>query len=377
MTGNEEKKVPMKDWKKELKACIRDAEELGRYLPLTDEEKTTLSHIIDKYPMAITPYYLSLIDKENPDDPIRKMCIPTLDESLFGGVEDTSGEGENTVLPGLQHKYKQTALILSTNQCAMYCRHCFRKRMVGTDTDEIIRNFPDIVEYIASHEEITNVLISGGDAFLNSNLVIWRYLDELTKIDHLDFIRFGTRTPVVIPQRISGDEELLGILSEFAAKKQIYVVTQFNHASEVTDQAVGAIRALLACGIVVKNQTVLLRGVNDSSEVLGALLKKLTACGIVPYYVFQCRPAAGVKSLFQVPISEGYEIVRGAKALQNGQGKCIKYCMSHPQGKIEMLGPMDGSMLFQFHQAKDPAELGRVFSVPLRTGQGWLDENLT
>lgn len=367
----------MKDWKKELKNCIRTAEELGQYLPLNEKEKSILSHIIEKYPMAITPYYLSLIDKDDPEDPIRRMCIPTLDESLFGGVEDTSGEADNTVLPGLQHKYDQTTLILSTNQCAMYCRHCFRKRMVGTDTDEIIQNFPDIINYISEHSEITNVLVSGGDAFLNSNRILRRYLDELSKIDHLEFIRFGTRTPVVFPERILGDEELLDILNTYSRKKQIYIVTQFNHANELTEKAIETVQALLRCGVVVKNQIVLLRGVNDTPKALGSLLKKLTACGIVPYYVFQCRPAAGVKNLFQVPLLEGYDIVKQAKAMQNGQGKCIKYCMSHPRGKIEILGKMDDRMLFQFHQAKDPADLGRIFTVPLRETQGWLDKNLS
>jgi KamA family protein len=367
----------MKDWKKELANCIQTAEDLGRYLPLTEKEKDTLSHIIEKYPMAITPYYLSLIDKDDPKDPVRRMCVPTLDESLFGGVEDTSGEAGNTVLPGLQHKYTQTALILSTNQCAMYCRHCFRKRMVGTDTDEIMRNFPDIIRYISEHTEITNILISGGDAFLNSTSALERYLDGLSSIDHLDFIRFGTRTPVVFPERITGDEELLNLLTASSQKKQLYVVTQFNHVKELTDQAVKAIHALLRCGVVVKNQTVLLHGVNDTPEALGALLKKLTACGVVPYYIFQCRPAAGVKNLFQVPLSDGYAIVRQAKAMQNGQGKCIKYCMSHPRGKIEILGMSDGKMLFQFHQAKEPAELGKLFAVSLGETQGWLDENLS
>lgn len=371
------KKVQMKDWKKELKNCIQTAEELAQYLPLTEKEKNILSHIIEKYPMAITPYYLSLIDKDDPKDPIRRMCVPTLDESLFGGVDDTSGEADNTVMPGLQHKYTQTVLILSTNQCAMYCRHCFRKRMVGTDTDEIMQHFPEILGYISEHPEITNVLISGGDAFLNSTRALERYLEGLSRIEHLDFIRFGTRTPVVFPERIIGDDELLNLLSVISQKKQLYVVTQFNHVKELTDQAIEAIHALLRCGVVVKNQTVLLRGVNDTPEALGALLKKLTACGVVPYYIFQCRPAAGVKNLFQVPLLEGYAIVRHAKAMQNGQGKCIKYCMSHPRGKIEILGMMNDEMLFQFHQAKDPAELGNLFTVRLRETQGWLDENLS
>lgn len=366
----------MKDWKKELRNCIRTVDDLGRYLPLTDRERNILSRIIEKYPMAITPYYLSLINQEDPDDPIRRMCIPTLDESLFGGDEDTSGEADNTVMPGLQHKYGQTALILSTNQCAMYCRHCFRKRMVGTETDELIENFHDIVAYVKEHTEITNILISGGDAFLNSNAVLHRYLEEFSAIDHLDFIRFGTRTPVVFPQRIVDNDELIDMLKTYSRKKQIYVVTQFNHANEFTDQSIAAVQALLEAGVVLRNQTVLLKGVNDSPEALGELLKQLTAHGVIPYYVFQCRPVAGVKNQFQVPLLRGCEIVEQAKAMQNGQGKCFRYCMSHPRGKIEILGKVPEGLLFRFHQAKYTEDDSRIFTVPVGEHQAWLDENL-
>ncbi len=351
-----------------------EASELAPVLGLSGEETQQLEKIASKYPMLVTDYYLSLIDREDPEDPIRKMCIPSLKESSMEGDFDTSGEAGNTIMTGLQHKYKETVLILSTNRCAMYCRHCFRKRMVGLSDSEIARNFEEMMDYIREHKEVSNVLVSGGDAFLMPNSLIRRYLQSLSEMEHIDLIRFGTRTPVVYPQRILQDQELQDFFREYADKKQIYIVTQFNHPRELTRESWAVIRLFAKMGIIVKNQTVLLRGINDKPEILGKLLRDLTAAGVVPYYIFQCRPVRGVGTQFQVPLEEGVKIVDGAKNMQNGQGKCIRYCMSNPQGKVEILGRLpDGEMVFKFHQAKDPENEARIFTRRLEPGQGWID----
>ena len=188
-----------------------NASEIAGYLGLTAEEEKQMQEILERYPMAVPEYYLLLIDREDPNDPIRRMCIPSLTETDMSGEFDTSGEADNTVQTGLQHKYAQTALILSTNRCAMYCRHCFRKRLVGLDDAETAKNFEAMMEYVAEHKELTNVLVSGGDSFMMSNRMIKRYLDALTGMEHLDLIRFGTRVPVVFPDRILKDQELQDI----------------------------------------------------------------------------------------------------------------------------------------------------------------------
>lgn len=362
------------DWKNSLKSNVNTAEELAATLPLTPHQVGQMNDILEQFPMTIPQYYLSLIRPDDPDDPIRRMSIPSLDENDMTGTFDSSGESDNTVLPGLQHKYRQTALILSTHCCAMYCRHCFRKRLVGISDDETSNNIDDMAAYIRSHPEISNVLISGGDAFLNSNQTIAHYLESMSDIDHLDLIRFGTRIPVVLPSRIYQDPELLNTLKVHARKKTIYVVTQFNHPNELTNESKKAIDALLDAGITVKNQTVLLKGVNDNGQTLGTLFKGLTRFGIIPYYLFQCRPVSGVGNHFQVPIKEGYAIAEAAKAMQNGQGKCIRYVMSHVRGKIEILGEGEnGDMIFKYHQAKRPEDQGRIFTKQLKDGQAWLD----
>ncbi len=364
-------------WQQDLKYNITDLEglPLTYQTQMTAVERHILEQKIAKYPMSITRYYASLIDENDPDDPIRAQCIPSGEPMDLTGLEDTSGETDNTVITGLQHKYGPTALILSTSACAMYCRHCFRKRMVGATQKEIARQFDQIFGYIKEHTEISNVLISGGDAFLNSTSLIEKYLEALCGIPHLDAIRFGTRTPVVFPQRVTGDERLLAVLKKYNQKKQLVIVMQFNHPRELTEEATEAIHALRAPGAVMTNQTVLLKGVNVNPDALVALLKGLTRAGVSPYYVFQCRPVVAVKSQFQVPLLQGIHIIEQAKAQLNGLGKCFRYAMSHPTGKIEILGLLpSGEMVFKYAQAKSPEDHGRVFTLRLNGDDCWLED---
>lgn len=351
-----------------------NVDDIQNYLGLSMKEKKTLEQVAEKYPMAVPSYYLSLIDPSDPKDPIRKMSIPDEGELDISGEWDTSGESDNTVALGLQHKYPQTVLILSTNHCAMYCRHCFRKRMVGATEYEINKNFLDTVQYIKNHPEVNNILITGGDALMLSYDMLERYLEAFTAMEQLDFIRIGSRIPVVFPQRVLDDEKLQMLFRKYAAKKQIFIITQFNHPREVTKDAVACARVFREMGIVIRNQTVLLKGVNDDSNILGALMQKLTRAGILPYYVFQCRPVRGVKTRFQVPLLRGVRIVEDAKAMQNGQGKAFRYCMSTPKGKVEILGQLsDGKMLFKFHQSKETVNNGRIFALRLEEEQCWIE----
>jgi len=186
-------------WKGILEANVRDLRELERRGLISKDETRRLSAVTEQHPMSVTPYYLSLIDWSDPDDPIRKMAIPSEGELSPLGSYDTSGERENTRLPGLQHKYSRTALVLVTNRCAVYCRHCFRKRLVGLPSDEVLRRFGDAAEYVARHPEISNVLLSGGDPLVLSTEALALLIEKLSPIAHLNFIRIGTRIPVVLP----------------------------------------------------------------------------------------------------------------------------------------------------------------------------------
>ncbi len=362
-------------WEDELEDSICTIEQLKEYIALTPEEENQLRGIIERHPMRITRYYLSLIDINDPNDPIRRMIVPSEGELDTLGSYDTSGELENTKMPGLQHKYSQTALLLATNNCAAYCRFCFRKRMVGLSNEEVLRRFNDAMQYIEKHKEINNVLISGGDPFVLPTDVIEKFLKRLTTLPHLDFIRFGTKVPVTFPDRILEDEELVTLLGDNAQKnKKIYVVTHFNHTKEITQKAIDAVDSLNCSGITVNNQTVLLKGVNDNPETLAELQNKLVGIGVNPYYVFQCRPVTRVKNAFQVPLRKGYEIVENAKKRLNGHSKRFKYIMSHQTGKIEIVGLTDDSIYLKYHQAKDPANIGKFFERKINETAGWLDE---
>lgn len=346
-------------------------------LGLNEADSAQMARILAQFPMSVPRYYLSLINWDDENDPIRKMCIPSVRETDLSGSFDTSGEASNTVVVGMQHKYHATALILSTNRCAMYCRHCFRKRLVGLSDAEIASHLDEMIAYIKEHKEISNVLISGGDAFLNDNEVIEEYLSRLCEIDHLDMIRFGTRVPVSFPQRVTSDPDLIALLKKYNEKKQLFVITHFNHPNEITPESTAAVHAILSAGIPIRNQTVLLHGVNDDSEVLGTLLRRLIRIGVIPYYVFQCRPVSGVKNQFSVPFLRGIQVVEGAKRMQNGQGKSLRYALSHPTGKIEILGTAGGNrMLFKYHQAKYDKDAGRMFTMDLDENQTWLGDDI-
>lgn len=363
------------NWKKDLQNNITTIEQLQKVFPIEEKEAEELEKIVSKFPMSISKYYLSLVDPKDPKDPIRKMCIPSLEENNDDGVWDTSGETQNTILEGLQHKYAQTVLMLSTNQCAMYCRHCFRKRLVGQNDDEIVKMFEPILEYIKAHKEINNILISGGDALLNSNFVLKYYLKELSSVEHLNFIRIGTRLPVVFPQRISKDSELLDIFKKYSDKKQIYITTQFNHPNEITEQSTKCIKDLLNSGIIVSNQTVLLKGVNDNADTLVSLLNALTKIDVIPYYIFQCRPVTHVKTPFQVPLLKGCDIIKETRKLCNGYAKRFKFALSHEKGKIEIVGKLnEKEIVFKFHQAKDFSDSEKIFIKEMKENECWLDE---
>lgn len=359
-------------WQDYLEDNIETVEGLKKYIKIDPSEEEKLEKLIENYPMSTTKYYLSLIDPNDPNDPIKKMSIPSVAEFDIDGMTDTSGESENTKFQGLQHKYKPTVLLLSTNTCAMYCRHCFRKRLVGLDTKETLSMFDDAINYIKNNKDIRNILISGGDSFLLDTSLIESFLESLSKIEHINFIRFGTRTPVVFPQRIYEDPKLLSILETYNNIKKIYIVTQFNHINEITDEALRAIEELQKRKIIISNQSVLLKGVNDKPEILVDLINALTRVGIVPYYIFQCRPVKGVANNFQVPIRTGYEIIEQAKTMLDGHGKRFRYIMSHRTGKIEILGFLNkDEMIFKYHQAKNPNNYNKIFTTPIKD-ERWL-----
>lgn len=362
-------------WEDELKRNITTVEELAKLVNLTGTEKTRLERIVERHPMSITRYYASLIDWNDPEDPLKKMAVPSEGELDDSGIYDQSGEQLSTKLTGLQHKYTRTALLLTTNVCATYCRYCFRKRLVGLPTEETVARLGDAISYINAHPEINNVLLSGGDPLCLPTGILREFLESLSAIDHLDFIRIGTKVPGTMPQRITEDPEFYELLEETSVKrKRLYISTQFNHPTEITPAARKAINILHRAGVVTNNQTVLLRGVNDNPETLSKLQRELTVMGAVPYYVFQCRPVKRVKKLFQVPLARGLEIIEKSRSLLDGYSKRYRYVMSHRDGKIVVAGMDKDYFYFRFHEARNPEDDGKFFKKKFDPDTAWLDD---
>lgn len=322
----------------------------------------------------VTKFYDNQIRNSGYYDQLKHIVEPSLQEFSSPGKLDTSGEHDSTVVPGLQHKYRQTGLLLVTDRCASYCRYCFRKRIVGNDSDEIAPDYAVVGEYIRRHPEMNNVLLSGGDPFVLRTEKLHRIMDHLLPISHLTSIRFGTKTIAFYPPRFADPTlpEFFKRLIE--ANKTPVIVAHFDHVGEVSEEAQKNILRLRQVGVQFLNQTVLLGKVNDDPDVLAATFQKCHSMGVRPYYIFQGRPVRGA-SHFQVPLRRGIEIIRGLNQRLSGIQKTFKYIMSHYTGKIEILDLADDNRLYmRYHQNRDPELVGKVFSRPYSEGACWLDD---
>ncbi len=368
------------DWQSELANNITSISSLQQYLPLSAVEKESLSAVEARHPMNVPRYYLEQIDPNDPDDPIRKLAIPSADELILAGdmgetTGDPYGDDKHDKGNGILHKYPYTALVVATEYCSMYCRHCFRKRMVGLPNDQTVKNFRRAAAYIAEHKEIKNVVISGGDPLLLPTEVLAELLEPLRSLDHLNYVRIGSRAPVVYPMRF-WEDELIELLADFNCDKSLYVPTHFNHANELTPEAALAVLRLRSAGVIVNNQAVLLRGVNDSVEALTGLMDGLLRIGVNPYYLYQCMPVERVRHQFQVPLKQGVDLVDEARRRLDGYGKRFKFIIGHDIGKLEICGRSgDKLILKQLHaRPGHQDESSRLLIRQLNESGGWLDD---
>lgn len=366
------------DWRWQFKNRITSVEELSRYFSLTVKQQAKLRLVSLKYPLAITPYYLSLIDPSDLADPIRLQALPVTEELTMAdkGVEDPLAEHEHSVVPGLVHRYPDRVLMVLTDICPMLCRHCTRKRewrsgiWVRTNAE-----IEAMVDYIRCHPEVRDVIISGGDPLTLATSRLEMVLASLRAIKHVEIIRIGTRCPVVLPQRI--DDELCDMLSKYGP---IWLNTHFNHPRELTAEATKACDKLLRAGLPVNNQSVLLKGVNDSVAVQRALTHGLLRAKVRPYYLFQCDSVQGTEH-FWTPVEKGIEIIEGLRGFTSGLAiPTFVIDLPHGGGKIPV-GPSyimaregDGFMVRNYQgnvshyrnpgACPEPSELIREDRVP-------------
>ncbi|MFA5006743.1 MAG: lysine 2,3-aminomutase [Candidatus Izemoplasmatales bacterium] len=303
------------DWKWQVRNRVTSVEQLKKYIALTPKEEEDIRAVLGKFRMAITPYYLTLIDPDDPDDPVLLQSVPSIGELYVSPVDmaDPLDEDKDSPVPGLTHRYPDRVLLLVTDMCGMYCRHCTRRRFAGQkDGESTKERIEKGIDYIRRTPEVRDVLLSGGDVLLLSDEKLEWVISELRKIDHVEIIRLGTRTPVVLPSRITD-----GLVAMLRKYHPIWVNTHFNHYNEITSESAAAIAKLADAGIPLGNQSVLLRGVNDCVNIMRTLVTRLAQMRVRPYYIYQCDLSMGIEH-FRTPISKGIEIIEGLRGHVSG-----------------------------------------------------------
>jgi lysine 2,3-aminomutase len=311
---------------------IHSAEALHEWIDPTESELEAIEKTEGVFRWNITPYYAALMDPEDPACPVRRQVVPSMEELEpdIVGVTDPLGEVDHSPVKNLIHNYEDRVAFCVTAECAIYCRYCLRKRMVG-DAEHFMRTgeLQEAIDYIAAHDEIRDVLLTGGDplTFNESNLE-W-LLSRLRAIDHVELIRFGSRMPVKLPYRIT--EDLCDLLRQY---HPIWINTHFNHPKELTEDAAAAIDRLKRAGVPVGNQTVLLRGINDDPETMKALNEGLVRMRVRPYYLYQAQLIGGTAHL-RTPIEVGMHILRELRGRTSGFA-IPDYVLDTPYGKVPL-----------------------------------------
>jgi lysine 2,3-aminomutase len=317
------------NWKWQFRNRVRSLRQLASVLNRPVASLAACGPVLRTYPIAITPYYLSLLDPADENDPLRRQCFPDPRELTFslGGVPDPLEEERDMPVCGLIHRYPDRCLAIVTGTCAVYCRHCNRKRMWRTDKPGRTRErLQEMVDYVARTPALREVIISGGDPLLISERLLDWFLGALRAIPHVEVLRIGSRAPVTLPMRIT--PELCAMLKRH---RPLWFNTQFNHSREITEASARACEMLLTAGIPVGNQSVLLRGVNDDYESMRELLYGLERISVRPYYLFQCDPVRGTDH-FRAEIWTGMEIME--RLWRNISGLCLpRYVLDCPGGR--------------------------------------------
>lgn len=306
------------DWKWQVANRIETVEQLQEYVELTEEELEGARKTLESLRMAITPYYISIINPNDPHDPVRKQAVPLSSELHISeaDLDDPLHEDVDSPTPGLTHRYPDRALLLVTDQCSMYCRHCTRRRFAGqSDQAMPADQVQNAIEYIRNTPVIRDVVLSGGDALLINDEMLESILKQLSEIDHVEIVRIGSRVPVVLPQRIT--PELCEILGKY---QPVWFNTHFNHPQEITPESKKACDMIADAGSPIGNQSVLLAGVNDSVHIMRQLVNQLVAIRVRPYYIYQCDLSNGLEH-FRTPVSKGIEIIEGLRG--HTSGLCI------------------------------------------------------
>lgn len=347
---------------------------LGQIPQLSQENIKALEPVSEQFIFRTNEYYQSLIDWDDPDDPIRKIVVPDVSELNEWGRLDASDEESYTVAHGIEHKYDSTALLLVNEVCAAYCRFCFRKRLFMDENDEVTKDISEGLAYIREHPEINNVLLTGGDPLIMSTSKLEPIIRQVREIDHVKIIRIGTKIPAFNPMRIYNDDSLRAMFEKYSLpEKRIYVMAHFNHPRELTEEAVRGLNFLMRSGSIVVNQTPMIAGVNDDPQILSELMNRLSFMGVPPYYVFHCRPTLGNRP-YTLPIEKAYEIFELARMRGSGLAKRARFVMSHSTGKIEIIGLSARNIYFKYQRAAENRNSSRFIVYRRNPEAFWFDD---
>jgi len=353
---------------------VRYITHLSKLAGLSEEDRRLLEPVAERYAFRMNSYYESLIDWDDPDDPLRRLVVPDVSELRPWGKLDASNEASYTPVRGCQHKYRDTALLLVNEVCGAYCRYCFRKRLFMNDNDDAAIDTSAGLAYIREHSEITNVLITGGDPLMLSTRRLAKLIREIAAIPSVRIIRIGTKMTAFNPYRILEDEELLALPGQVRERgAQLYFMNHFDHPNELTDVAKQALQRLQSAGAQTVNQCPLVRGVNDDAEALTRMFRELSFVGCPQYYLFQGRPTAGNEP-YELPIVEGYQLFNEATRPLSGLAKRARYAMSHQTGKIEILSIDNRFIYMKYHRAHRVQDIGQTIIAKRDDEAYWLDE---
>jgi lysine 2,3-aminomutase len=363
------------DWRWQLRHRVTTLEQLKEILELTLEEVEGIQHSKGRLAMAVTPYFVSLMDPVNPNCPIRRQAIPRMEEFHVSKSDmvDPCGEDKDSPVPGLVHRYPDRVLLLVTDQCAAYCRYCTRRRLVGSHEKSITQgNLEEVLKYLRSHRKVRDVLLSGGDPLLLENERLEEILSRLRTIPHLELLRIGTRAPVTLPQRVTP-----GLVRMLKKYHPIMMSIHFTHPKEITDAVKKACGELADAGIPLGSQTVLLKSINDKPYIMKKLVHELLKIRVRPYYIYQCDLAVGTEH-FRTSVATGIQIIEKLRGYTTGYavptyvidapgggGKIPiepDYLVSRGKGKI-VLRNYEGKVfeypepnIIEFKKAKSPGE---------------------
>ncbi|MEM9924312.1 MAG: KamA family radical SAM protein [Cyanobacteria bacterium P01_D01_bin.50] len=372
-----EERPKVRNWRDELIESLKLSNSVEDWLSLDEDEKQRIKNAKQRFPLMVPVGYADLVDWQNPADPLRQLLLPSQEEESDIGSLDTSGEEFSTVIPGLQHKYEQTAVLIVTQACAGHCRYCFRRRLMSRDVmvKETIEDLQEAISYIKQHPEIDNVLLSGGDPMICSTRRLANLFAALSQIPHLWQIRISSKLPAFLPSRFTTDSELLEVLHQYKSRFQIVIQCHFDHPREITPLAEKGLFNLRQAGCLLTSQIALMSGVNAEVDTMTELFKRLHRLGVIPQYLFHPRPVKHATH-FQIPIIKAMELVEAIRQRCNGSVKRFRYILTHSDGKLELVGLLEGSpmqLVARWHQVRRGFDKSDLMVVGIDEDVVWLE----